>query len=281
MPARISKLSAVVICYNRIDVIEACLIAARNAEELIVIDKSSTDGTDEIGRKYADKFYRVPWSPVVEDTRAFAVSKAAGEWILLLDDDECLNIEAIDYIAEYIHNPLAPVCSLPRREYILGRHDERAYYWPQHHARLFRADAVRLPQTVHGGIEIRDDKFYRVPADHGAAILHLSHADAHTWIEKTNRYTSIADRKSKASADQVTPAGMRAILEQWLEKIPKEHEADQYLCAVAALRAMYDIADAIKLWESRQSGMGQGALIAAAQDLIAEYRAREQAQGSD
>ena len=48
-------LSGVVISYNRRDVIETCLNAARICEELIVVDKSSNDGTAEIARRIADK----------------------------------------------------------------------------------------------------------------------------------------------------------------------------------------------------------------------------------
>jgi glycosyltransferase involved in cell wall biosynthesis len=95
---RVKGLSGVVVTYNRCDVVETCLSAMRLCDELIVVDKSSTDGTAEIGRRMADRFLSVPWTPTVEGTRAEAVSQASGDWILLLDDDECLNVDALRFI---------------------------------------------------------------------------------------------------------------------------------------------------------------------------------------
>ena len=71
-----AKLSVFVISYNRKALISACLAPLSFADELIVIDKSSTDGTAEIATRYAHRVITVPWSPTVEDTRAFALSNA-------------------------------------------------------------------------------------------------------------------------------------------------------------------------------------------------------------
>jgi len=63
------KLSAVVVSYNRALLIGTCVRALGFADEVIVVDKSSTDGTAEIAAKYADRVITVPWSPTVEETR--------------------------------------------------------------------------------------------------------------------------------------------------------------------------------------------------------------------
>jgi len=71
------KLSAVVVSYNRALLIGTCVRALGFADEVIVVDKSSTDGTAEIAARYADRVIIVPWSPTVEETRAFAVARNA------------------------------------------------------------------------------------------------------------------------------------------------------------------------------------------------------------
>src|SRR6185369_16398107 len=85
------KLSAFVITYNRASLLETCLRAVSFADELIVVDKSSTDNSTEIAARYADRVEVVPWSPTVEETRAFAASLCRHEWVLCLDDDEILS----------------------------------------------------------------------------------------------------------------------------------------------------------------------------------------------
>ncbi len=87
-----APLSVFVVSYNRSALISACLAPLAFADELIVIDKSSTDGTAEIATRYAHRVITVPWTPTVEDTRAFALSQCTHDWILALDDDECLSV---------------------------------------------------------------------------------------------------------------------------------------------------------------------------------------------
>ncbi len=94
-PTQRQKISGFVISYNRADVIETCLRSLGFVDELIVVDKSSDDGTVDIARRYADKVAVVPWSPVVEDTRDYALSLCSHDFIVFLDDDECLSPDAI------------------------------------------------------------------------------------------------------------------------------------------------------------------------------------------
>jgi len=71
-----AKLSVFVISFNRKALISGCLAPLSFADELIVIDKSSTDGTAEIATRYAHRVITVPWSPTVEDTRALPCPNA-------------------------------------------------------------------------------------------------------------------------------------------------------------------------------------------------------------
>src|SRR3954453_8011842 len=125
------KISAFVISYNRAELLGSCLRALRFADELIVIDKSSSDHAPAIAAALADRVITVPWSPTVEETRAFALSQCAHDWILFLDDDECLSPEAAQFVRTELQAPRADIYALPLRHYILGEHDERAYYWPE------------------------------------------------------------------------------------------------------------------------------------------------------
>src|SRR3954454_330728 len=146
------RLSAFVISYKRASILATCRRALAFADELIVVDKSSTDGACAIAEAYADTLVTVPWTPTVEETRTLALSLCRHEWILFMDDDECLSPGADQWIRTELANPRAEIYAFPRRDYILGQHSERAYYWPEHHVRLFRRGAVTFSRTVHAGI---------------------------------------------------------------------------------------------------------------------------------
>ncbi len=254
------KLSVFVVSYNRSPLLRTCLSALAFADEIVVVDKSSTDDSVAVAEALADRVLTVPWSPTVEETRGFALAQCSHEWVLYLDDDECLSPEAVAFIDAELHAPRADIYVIPLRHYILGRHDEHAYYWPEAHARLFRRTAVSFRDTVHAGLVQLSERRFEVPVETGACIHHLSHRDTAEWIAKTNRYTSRPDR-DHAPHDEPDLIGFaHARLDHWMAATKRSSGSD-YPAAVAVLRAVYDMVDRIKAWEA-EAGLDGAASFA-------------------
>jgi len=266
------KLSALVISYNRAGVIGTCLRALSFADEVIVVDKSSTDETPQIAARYADRVITVPWTPIVEDTRAFAVAQCVGDWILCLDDDECLGRGSGAAILGELAAPSADIYYLPQRHYILGVHDEAAYYWPEHQPRLFRRGAVEFIATVHGGTQLRSGRTLFLSPESGVEIHHLSHRDVAEWVAKCNRYTSRPDRERPAHDGKGIAAFACARLDHWQQRSREVHPGS-YTEAVAVLRAVYDIIDRLKTWEEERGLDGEAAFARICRDLDAAHPA--------
>jgi len=270
---RCQPVSACVITYNRSIIVGTCLRAARFADELIVVDKTSTDDTRQVAARLADRVVTVPWSPTVEETRAFAVSLCRHDWILLLDDDECLNPESVQFIRQELRAPRADIYAFPLRHYILGVHDERAYYWPEHHVRLFRRGAVEFGPQVHAGMELRSDRVLRIDPGSGPCIHHLSHPDVAGWIERTNRYTGRQDRARVADDESNLAVFAHARIDHWLART-RDAGNDPYLQAVAVLRAIYDMTDRLKAWEETTGTTGTERFRQLCAELDAAHAAR-------
>jgi Glycosyl transferase family 2 len=272
-PAGRAQISAVVVSYNRAWSIATCLAAVAFADEVILVDKSSTDGTPELGACHADRVIRVPWSPTVEETRAFAVAQARHDWVLLLDDDECLSVEAVAFIAAELAAPRADIYFIPQRHYILGCHDERSYYWPEWQLRLFRRGTVSFGATVHGPMTTHSERVYRIPPETGACMHHLSHSSVAEWIEKANRYTSRPDRVRADFVGADLPAFAHAAIDRWRDA-GRPEAPDDMPSAVALLRAVYDIIDRLKTWEEERGLDGAAAFRAISARLLTEYSER-------
>ena len=270
MDASAGKLSAFVVSFNRAAIVGTCLRGARFADELIVVDKSSTDATPRIAASLADRVIRVPWSPTVEDTRAFAATQCSHEWILFLDDDECLSPEAAAFVRRELAAPQADAYAFPLRHYILGEHDERAYYWPEHHIRLFRRGALSFGGTVHAGMTLHTERVMQVAPDTGVCIHHLSHQDTAQWIEKANRYTSRPDRARVEQAGEDLAGFARARLRHWLART-HDPAPGGYPAAVALLRTVYDLIDRLKLWEEEHGLDGAARFKLVCERLDASY----------
>ncbi len=250
------KISAFVIAYNRANILGTCLSALAFADELIVVDKSSTDASRAIAETYADQVLTVPWTPTVEETRTLALSLCRHEWVLFMDDDECLSAAAADRIRAELEAPSADIYEFPLRHYILGQHDERAYYWPEHHVRLFRRGAITFSRTVHAGILRHSDRVAQFAAADDVCIHHLSHPDVRGWIEKTNRYTDRRDRDGITAGAEGFAAFAHGRIDHWMKR-SADGAPDGYAAAVALLRAVYDMVDAVKAWEAEQALDGE------------------------
>ena len=251
------KISACVLSYNREQMIATCLKAVQFADEVILVDKRSSDNTRAVATPFVDELIEVPWTPVVEETREFAVARCRHEWVICLDDDEMLSPEAALFIDEELKAPRADVYYIPQRHYILGTFDPEAYYWPEHQPKVFRRGSVEFTPTVHGGMKIRG-RAYKLPADSEMAIHHLSHADVRQWLEKTNRYTSQPDRVRMSGGEVGALAFAHRALDKWSKKCGK-NQPGTYVEAVSVLRAVYDIIDQLKEFEGRRgiSGLEQ------------------------
>lgn len=268
MDAQRAKISAFVVSFNRADLIGCCLRALRFADEIIVVDKSSTDDTAAIAARHSDRVITVPWTPTADDTRSFALNQCAHDWIVFADDDEIFSPEAAKFIDAELRAPRADIYEFPRREYILGVHDAHAYYGAEHQIRCFRRGSVTFSPTVHVCMLPCSDRVLRVPSD--ACIHHLSHANVAQWLEKANRYTSCLDRARVEHAGLDLAAFAHARIDHWLE-CTQDRTACGYPQAVALLRATYDLIDRLKIWEHERGVDGVEAFRAVCDALDAAH----------
>lgn len=89
-PENQARISALIITYNEIGYIEKCLESVKFADEIIVVDSYSTDGTFEYLQK--QKGVKVIQHPFENFTlqKSFALQQASHDWILFLDADEII-----------------------------------------------------------------------------------------------------------------------------------------------------------------------------------------------
>lgn len=96
--------------------ITACYIVKNEAEnlaksikslktqvnEIVVVDTGSTDNTMAVARKLGAKVYSLPWQDDFSKARNFALSKAKGDWLILLDADEYFTAKTAGNIRQVI-----------------------------------------------------------------------------------------------------------------------------------------------------------------------------------
>lgn len=101
------KLSALIITYNEMGYIEKCIDSVSFADEIIVVDSFSTDGTYEYLKNHPK--VRIIQNPFENFTsqKTFTLKQAANDWVLFLDADEVVTEALQKEIIATINNPEA------------------------------------------------------------------------------------------------------------------------------------------------------------------------------
>lgn len=89
-----NRLSLCMIVRNEAHRLGNCLESVKGLiDELVVVDTGSTDGTEEIARRYGAKLGHFAWIDDFAAARNHSLSLATGDWILWLDADDLLSAE--------------------------------------------------------------------------------------------------------------------------------------------------------------------------------------------
>ncbi|MEX2007773.1 MAG: glycosyltransferase family 2 protein [Candidatus Levyibacteriota bacterium] len=155
-----TRLSVVISAYNAQDKIEDCLKSIRFADEIILVDNSSSDKTVEIAKKYTSKIFDRPNNPMLNVNKNYGFSKATGEWILCLDDDERVTTELEKEIKEVLKVSVGKFDGyfIPRKNIIFGKWIEHTGWYPDPQLRLFRRAKGKFEEKhVHEMVKVNGE----------------------------------------------------------------------------------------------------------------------------
>jgi len=90
----VPRLSLCMIVRNEAHRLGNCLESVKGLiDELVVVDTGSTDGTEEVARKYGAVLGHFTWCDDFAAARNHSLSLATGDWVLWLDADDLLSPE--------------------------------------------------------------------------------------------------------------------------------------------------------------------------------------------
>lgn len=198
MPATRQPLSVAIITLNAAAQLEACLKSARFADEIVVIDSGSNDGTQALAERHGARVIQQDWLGFGPQ-KQFAVEQASHDWVLCLDADERVTPQLQASIENALKNPSTAAFRFPRKNRFLGRYLKHGEGYPDWSLRLFdRRQARWSADAVHEKVETQS-RIGELPGD----LLHDSAESLAAYLAKQNRYTTLA-------ADMAFAAGKRA-----------------------------------------------------------------------
>ncbi len=198
-----TPLSVTIICLNEVRKIADCIASVSFADEILVVDSGSTDGTPELCESLGARVIQQPWLGFGKQKQK-AVELAQHDWVLCLDADERISPELQQSIQSFLESPDAQACDMPRCNHFLGRWLRHGEGYPDRNLRLYnRLHARWSDDPVHEHV-LTDEVVKTLNGD----ILHYSEEGIQRYLEKQNRYTDIqgqmlADKGKKIGAGKL------------------------------------------------------------------------------
>jgi glycosyltransferase involved in cell wall biosynthesis len=177
-------LSVFVTTLDNATTLRDCLASVAWADEIVVLDSGSHDGTEAIAREFNARWFVEPFKGYGPQKVA-ALAKTTHRWALLLDADEALTPEAQSKVRDALQAPRVAGFRLPRREQV---------FWQLQHAgvrharmlRLFDKTRARMSgDPVHAAFVVDGPV-----GDIDAAFVHYGEPDIATKVDKVNRYST-------------------------------------------------------------------------------------------
>lgn len=185
MPA----LSAVLITFNEERDLPHALASLESvADEIVVVDSSSTDRTVQIAQEAGARVIRRPFTNFA-DQKNFAASQASHDWILSVDADERLSEPLRASLIRWKQTqPESSAYRVARRTNYLGRWIGHSGWYPDYITRLYRRDRARFAGAIHESVQADGGTFGRLHGD----LLHYSIRTLAEHYAKQDAFTTRA-----------------------------------------------------------------------------------------
>lgn len=224
------------------------------AEEVVVVDMKSEDRTREIAKKLGIQVFEHPRMDYVEPARNFAITKATGDWVLVLDADEEVPVTLIKEINKKLKDPEADYYRIPRKNLIFGKWIKHSNWWPDYNIRLFKKGSVSWSEVIHS-VPMTQGRGMDFPDKEEYALIHHHYQSISQYLGRLDRYSSVQ------SKDLLQ--GEYKFRWQDLIKKPSDEFLRRYFASegykdgvhglvLSLLQSFYELVVILKVWESQK-----------------------------
>lgn len=184
---------------NEVGNIAACIESAHFADEIVVVDSSSTDGTQITAEKLGAQVIDFRWDGHFPKKKNWALANYAwrNEWVFILDADERITPKLASELAQRLSTAREDGFYVNRRFWFLDGWLRHCGYYPSWNLRLLKHRLGRYEQLpgaddtcsgdneVHEHIELQGQVGWL-----NGELDHYAFPSINVWVEKHNRYSN-------------------------------------------------------------------------------------------
>jgi glycosyltransferase involved in cell wall biosynthesis len=216
------EISVYIIAYNEAEKIEDCINSVLWADEIIVADSNSTDGTTEIAESLGAKVIHIPFNGYGA-LRNEAISHCTKEWILSIDSDERCTEKVRDEILSLIKTTSLDIFNIPRENFFMGKWIRHSGWYPNfRQPQLFRKNKMSYDlKPVHESfISHSNQKISAIES----SIWQFPFKNTEEILYKANRYSSLGvgkleDRGIEGSITKAFLHGLWSFIKHYFFKL--------------------------------------------------------------
>ena len=199
------KISACYIAKNEAENLAKSIKSLKNqVNEIVVVDTGSTDNTIVVARRLGARVYSFPWQDDFSKARNFALSKAKGEWLVLLDADEYFTAKTAGNIRQVIRQAQqADALLIQMVNYDVDKAEIQDYFYQLRI--VCNQQGLHYEGKIHEELKLSDGKsmkFFRIPPEM-LEIYHTGYASSvsRQKLERNLRLLQQALDNGKSEAD--------------------------------------------------------------------------------
>jgi glycosyltransferase involved in cell wall biosynthesis len=215
-PSGAASISACIVCRNEADRLGPCLDSVRWADEIVVLDLGSDDGSADLARAAGARVLSHDPVPIVEAVRNVVADAAAGEWILAVDPDERVSPGLAGELRRLAARSDLDAVVVPRMNFDFGHPASSPLQRYEPQLRMYRRAAVRWPAFPNALPQVREDRLARVETRDELTLAHDRNRNIPEAIDRVRRYAP-AQAQAMIEAGEVFSA--RRMLTTLAEKL--------------------------------------------------------------
>ncbi|HEY0972508.1 MAG TPA: glycosyltransferase family 2 protein [Gemmatimonadales bacterium] len=198
-------ISACIVCRNEADRLPAALESVRWADEMVVMDLESTDGSMDVARAHGARVVMRATVPIVEMVRNEVAAHATGEWILVLDPDERISPALADELRRAAVRDDVDAVIMPRMNCDLGYPPSDPLERYEQQLRMYRRSAVAWPTVPNAVPTVPPERIHRVRSADDLVIVHDRSRNIPEVVDRIQRY-AVLQAQSMIDQGQVFSA---------------------------------------------------------------------------
>ena len=173
-------------------------VAQKFADEIVVVDTGSTDGTADIALKYTDKVYSFEWRDDFAAARNFALSKIKSDYWMWLDADDVVPTETAKAVAKFMRGADGSVDAV-MLPYVLGTDGNGKPTFSYFRERIIKnTPSMRWQGRVHEAVAVRGN-VVRLPY----RIMHVKPEGRSSGTRNLDIYRKMIDEGVKLEAREL------------------------------------------------------------------------------